>query len=209
MEILFEDDWILVIDKPAGQHTQGTAQGDAGSVIAEAEESFGRQIRIVHRLDRDASGLLVLAKNKRVAGMLGRALAEHLIYREYRAVVGVPLQLQSKGCIEKALKWSGGRCWVDPNGSSAKTNYEVIGRTGARSELAVTLETGRMHQIRVHLAATLGPIEGDRKYGGAPADKLALRVLNGDCVLAAKEVSNEVTRGHSHPLHDFCDIDFL
>lgn len=177
MELIFEDDWLVVIDKPAGQHSQGTALGDSGSVIAEAQAQFGPQTRLVHRLDRDASGLLVLAKHKSAASKLGEALTQHLIDREYRAVVNVPLELGTKGCIEKKLKWSGGRCWVDPHGTHAKTDYVVVGSEGSRSLLAVTLHTGRMHQIRVHLAAAVGPIEGDRKYGGAVAEQLALRAV--------------------------------
>jgi RluA family pseudouridine synthase len=177
MTIVHVDDHIIVVDKPHGQHTQGTAQGDRGTVLADAQKQFGKSVRLVHRLDRDASGLLVLGRTPAIAGKLSEGFKDHSIARTYHASIAIPLPVGTAGTIDKPLKWAGGRTWVDPAGSRAVTHYEVIERAGQLTQLKVQLETGRMHQIRVHLATVLGPIVGDRKYGGARADHLHLRAV--------------------------------
>lgn len=174
---MFADAYIAVVDKPSGQHSQGTAAGDAGTVIAQARSLWGDEVRLVHRLDRDASGLLVLARTKTVAGILGLAFREHAIQRTYRARVAIPLPVGHEGTIDQPLKWAGGRCWVDKSGARSVTHYRVLARVDGATELEVRLETGRMHQIRVHLKHALAPILGDVKYGGRPADHLWLRAV--------------------------------
>jgi len=177
LAVVHVDDALLVLDKPHGQHTQGTPQGDDGSLLSSAQAKFGKSVRLVHRLDRDASGLIVLARNKRAATALAQGFRRHDIKRTYHAIVNVPLPLDTSGTIDKPLKWAGGRCWVDKSGVQAITHYRVIGRTGSQTQLECRLETGRMHQIRVHLSKTLGAIIGDRKYGGERSDKLMLRAV--------------------------------
>ncbi len=177
MKIVFKDDALLVIDKPAGQHSQAPASGPDDSVLAEAQRAFGSEVRIVHRLDRDASGLLVLALTKASAAWLSAAFRDHTAKRTYRAWIAVPLQVGAEGTIDAPLKWAGGRCWVDDSGAKAVTHYRVLSREQGRTELEIHLETGRMHQIRVHLKHALGPIIGDRKYGGKRHDHLMLRAV--------------------------------
>lgn len=177
MKLVYSDRDVIVVDKPPGQHTQPPAGGAGGSLLDEAKAGYGPQIRLVHRLDRDASGLVILARNRAVAATLGDAFRAHTVRRTYRAELAVPLPVGTSGTIDRALKWSGGRCWADPSGVSAVTHYEVVEREGPRSVLEIRLETGRMHQIRVHLAAALAPLVGDRKYGGPKADRLALRAI--------------------------------
>jgi len=175
--VVFEDDHLLVVDKPHGQHTQPTAQGGRGTVLVDAQAYAGPGVRLVHRLDRDASGLLVLAKTPAIAGQLGELFKTHDVQRTYRAHVAVPLPVGTKGTIDAPLKWAGGRCWVDQSGVRAVTHYEVVAREGRLTEVEVQLETGRMHQIRVHLAHALAPLVGDRKYRGPRADHLHLRAV--------------------------------
>jgi len=178
VKIIHEDAAIVVVDKPHGQHVQPTPQGAEGTLLTEAQAQYGPSIRLVHRLDRDASGLLVLARGRKTAGVLGDALRVHAIERIYRAVVSVPLPAGLQATISEPLRWAGGRTWVDPNGTPAVTHYEVVGPHEHGTELRVQLETGRMHQIRVHLAHAVGPIVGDRKYGGAAGDQLCLRATH-------------------------------
>ena len=98
--------------------------------------------------------------------------------RTYRARIAIPLAVGTKGTIDRPMKWAGGRAWVDSAGAPAVTHWTVVAtHPDGTTELEVELETGRMHQIRVHLAAALGPILGDTKYGGPPAPALALRAV--------------------------------
>ena len=178
MTVIYEDDTIVVIDKPAGQNSQPTPMGDFDSVITLATRRWGPGMRLVHRLDRDASGLLVLARNPAVAAWLSQGFRLHKIRRTYRARISIPLPMGMKGTIDRPMKWAGGRAWVDDGGAKAITHWTVVAaHPDGTTELEVELETGRMHQIRVHLAAALGPIVGDTKYGGAPAPALALRAV--------------------------------
>jgi 23S rRNA pseudouridine1911/1915/1917 synthase len=177
MDVLYEDAHLIVLDKPHGQHSQGTARGDEGSVIAEARALYGDGVRLVHRLDRDASGLLVVARGKKATARLSEGFRDHSIRRTYAAQVSIPLAVGTTGSIDASLRWAGGRCWVDRNGAHAVTHYEVTARNPPLTTLQLQLETGRMHQIRVHCAHALGPIVGDRKYGGVRGTHLMLRAI--------------------------------
>lgn len=185
LTVVYEDEHLIVIDKPAGlvvHPAPGNADrtlvnaliGHCGSSLA----GIGGVMRpgIVHRIDKDTSGLIVAAKNDATHQGLSRLFAAHDIDRAYRALVwGVP-QLP-RGMIEGAI----GR---DPHqrkkmtvrrkgGKSAKTHYQVLESYG--SEVALLdcrLETGRTHQIRVHLSHIGHPILGDPVYGRAPGKRL-------------------------------------
>ena len=111
---------------------------------------------------------MVVARTQHAAAVLSADLKAHRIQREYEAFIGAPLPEGLSGTIDLALRWSGGRCWVDKSGAPAVTHFEVLGRVGDHTKLRVRLETGRMHQIRVHLSSVGHPVAGDRLYG-APA----------------------------------------
>ncbi len=174
-EVVFEDAHLVVVDKPAGVvvhpargHRTGTlAQALAGR--ATGGEDPGRA-GIVHRLDRDTSGLLVVAKSDAAHRELKALIASRALRREYLALVdGVPSA--RSGTVDAPI----GRDRRDrllmsietDAPRAARTHFEVVRTVGGASLLAVVLETGRTHQIRVHLAAIGHPVCGDRQYGGS------------------------------------------
>ena len=173
LDIVFEDEALLVVDKPAGMvahPAHGARDGTlVNALLAHARTLPGDPLRagLVHRLDRDTSGLLVVAKTEPALRALGQAMMRRAIARTYLGlVVGVPAH--PKGTIDGALgrdphnrlKYA-----VRADGKPAVTHYEVRTAFPAASELLFTLETGRTHQIRVHMAAFGHPIVNDPVYG--------------------------------------------
>jgi 23S rRNA pseudouridine1911/1915/1917 synthase len=176
LRIAYEDEHLLVVDKPAGVVVHPSAGHGSGTLV---HGLLGREIEggeeaerpgIVHRLDRDTSGLLVVARSDEAHRRLQRLLRRREIQREYLALVrGRPRS--HRGRIEAAI----GRDRNDPTRISldsatareAVTNFEVAELLDRHALLRVQLETGRTHQIRVHLAAIDLPVSGDPVYGAA------------------------------------------
>jgi 23S rRNA pseudouridine1911/1915/1917 synthase len=178
LPIAYEDEHLLVVDKPAGivvhpsaGHSSGTlVHGLLGREIAGGEEA--ERPGIVHRLDRDTSGLLVVARSDEAHRRLQQLLRKRTLEREYLALVrGRP---RSKaGRIEAAIGRDRGdatRISLDTDTPrEAVTNFEVVDLLPSHALLRVRLETGRTHQIRVHLGAIDLPVSGDPVYG-VPGD---------------------------------------
>jgi 23S rRNA pseudouridine1911/1915/1917 synthase len=174
IRVAYEDEHLLVVDKPAGivvhpsaGHTRGTlVHGLLGRAVAGGEEA--ERPGIVHRLDRDTSGLLVVARSDEAHRRLQRLLRRRELVREYLALVrGRPRS--KRGRIEAPI----GRDRNDPTRNSLDTNtprdavtsFTVVELLPRHALLEVALETGRTHQIRVHLAAIDLPVAGDPVYG--------------------------------------------
>jgi 23S rRNA pseudouridine1911/1915/1917 synthase len=181
LSVVHEDRWLVVIDKPAGLvvhpapgHEDGTL---VNALLAHCQDlrGIGGELRpgIVHRIDKDTSGLLVIAKDDQTMKSLGAAFKAHDIERLYDAlVVGRPVG--PGGRIDTLH----GR---DPRdrkkftirvkqGRRAVTNWQVAERFDGAARIEARLETGRTHQVRVHLAAMSCPLLADRTYGRPPRD---------------------------------------
>jgi 23S rRNA pseudouridine955/2504/2580 synthase len=168
--ILVEDDSLLVLNKPEGLAVQGgtgTRRHIDGMLAALATD--GERPRLVHRLDRDTSGILVVAKTAAAAARLTRAFRQHKVDKLYWAlVVGRPAL--AAGIIDQPLAKQGGagreRVAPDEEGRLARTAYRTVARAGkVASWLALKPLTGRTHQLRAHCVVLGTPILGDRKYG--------------------------------------------
>ncbi len=175
MTVLHEDDDVVVIDKPAGQLSQGSELGDVGSLAHALMRRYGRDIRLMHRLDKGASGIMVAGRNPDATAALTPQFREHSIERRYLAVTqGVPRE----GPIELAIIQQAREVRAvrgDERGLYAKSHVHVVDTLpNGRALVAVQLYTGRTHQIRIHLEALGTPILGDTEHGGPPAARLCL-----------------------------------
>jgi 23S rRNA pseudouridine1911/1915/1917 synthase len=174
LDIVYEDDDLLVVNKPAGlvvHPAAGNPDGTLQNALLHHSPALDRVPRagIVHRLDKDTSGLLVVAKTLAAHCSLVEQLQCRSVHREYRALVnGV---LVAGGSVDAPIgrhPVHRTRMAVVAGGRSAVTHYRVLERFPVHTLLAVSLETGRTHQIRVHMAHIQHPLIGDKTYGGRP-----------------------------------------
>lgn len=214
LNILHEDDDLLVIDKPAGLVVH-PAPGHASGTLVNALlfhcrslSGIGGEARpgIVHRLDKDTSGLLLVAKHDRSHRHLAAQLKSRKLQRRYQALVHGAMPAPA-GTIDAPV----GRhpvqrkkmAVVARGGRAARTHYRVFEAWGVLSLLELTLETGRTHQIRVHLASLGHPVLGDATYGpgarrwpGQPALEQAMRAFPRQALHAAQVRFRHPTHGN-------------
>jgi len=191
--VIYEDPEVLALAKPSGLSSQG-GRGQVHT-LDELLWAFARpgkaRPRMIHRLDRDTSGVILSAKTKPAAGFLGKAMMARQMKKTYRAVVTPGAPEPKGGTIELSLRREEqGReaymrpCAPDhPDAEAARTRYRTLAEASGAALVELDPETGRMHQLRVHLAAAGRPIAGDARYGGAlvvgrhPVPRLMLHAL--------------------------------
>ena len=201
LDIVYEDNDIIVINKPSGMVVHPAPGNESGTLVnallyhcCDSLSGIGGVMRpgIVHRIDKDTSGLLVCAKNDYAHRTLSAELEHHGIVREYHALVNGGFKSDT-GTIDLPI----GRHPVDRKrmavltapGAHAKdavTHYEVIRAYGAVTYMKLVLETGRTHQIRVHMSHTGHPLLGDTVYGGGRGqfEKAHAKLLSGQALHA-------------------------
>ena len=193
LDIIYEDDDIVVVNKPRGMVVHPAPGNWSGTLVnalmyhcGDSLSGINGEIRpgIVHRIDKDTSGLLVVAKNDRAHQSLAEQIKEHSAGRRYYAVVyGAPRE--DKGTVNAPIarhRVDRKKMAVTEGGRQAITHYEVLERYRGYTYMAFQLETGRTHQIRVHMAHIGHPIIGDPLYGPSN-DKWK---LDGQCLHAGQ-----------------------
>ncbi len=192
LDIVYEDSDLLVVNKPRGMVVH-PAPGNYESTLVNALlwhckgnlSGINGVIRpgIVHRIDKDTSGLLLVAKNDNAHISLSQQISVHSLDREYRAVIHGHLKEQ-EGTVDAPIGRSPNdrkkMCVINQNSKNAVTHYKVLEEYKDFSFVALKLETGRTHQIRVHMAYLGHPVAGDPVYG----PKNGVTSLNGQCLHA-------------------------
>ncbi len=176
LDIIFEDQYMAIINKPAGVMVHPSPGNYSGTIANAALYRYGENLAnhedvlrpgIVHRLDKDTSGLLIIAKDDKTLSYLNKIFSERQVSKTYKAVVaGVPNQ--KAGIIDQPICRSNKdrtKMRVSPDGKKAVTRYQVEQVYSYFSLLEVVIETGRTHQIRVHLDSINCPVLADNSYG--------------------------------------------
>lgn len=210
LSVLFEDAHLMVVDKPAGLVVHPAAGNWSGTLLNgllahHAEAAALPRAGIVHRLDKDTSGLMVVGKSLQAVTALVRAIAAREVHREYLAIAhGLPKQRSFR--IEAPVgrdPQSRIRMAVVASGKPAMTDVEWIAGQGRFAGLRCTLHTGRTHQIRVHLASRGHPLIGDATYGGTPALGLQRQALHAARLHFVHPLDGRALRFEAPPPADF------
>lgn len=194
LDIVYEDEYLLVVNKPKGMVVHPAAGNWDGTLVNALMYHCGDSLSgingvlrpgIVHRIDKDTSGLLMVAKNDMAHNFLAEQIKEHSFYREYESIVYGDIKTD-KGRIDAPI----GRHPVnrkqmtvtDKNSKQAVTHFEVIERLNGFTHIKCRLETGRTHQIRVHMSYIGHSVAGDEVYG----PRKVIKELKGQCLHAKK-----------------------
>ncbi|MDH7604395.1 MAG: RluA family pseudouridine synthase [Melioribacter sp.] len=178
LKILYEDDKIIAVDKPEGISSIKENDKSAETVHSILQKEYNGKLFIVHRLDKDVSGVMLFAKNSLMHKFLNKQFENHLIEKKYIALVHGILS-ENTGLINKKIRQFGsGRMGVDEvKGKKSRTKYDVLERFNSFTLLKLTPETGRRHQLRVHLYSIGHPIVGDLHYGEKSLQKNFSRLM--------------------------------
>ena len=191
LDVVYEDEDVIVINKPVGLvvhpapgHPDGTLVNALLYHCGDSLSGINGQLRpgIVHRIDRDTSGLIIAAKNDAAHLALSAQLQDHSLARTYEAIVVGGLR-EDSGTVDAPIarhRTDRKKMAVDPEGRRAVTHWEVLGRYRGYTHIRCRLETGRTHQIRVHMASIGHPLLGDTVYGA----KKPVPGLAGQCLHA-------------------------
>ena len=180
--IVYQDKDLLAVNKPSGIASQRTPYQLKGTLEYWVAEEFARQgikepVRVVHRLDRGTSGLMLFPKHRQAAAWLSELFKKGDIHKRYLALVaGEPVEQRwsADGAIGKlgSARWG-----IMPEGRAALTDFHLLAAVGGLALVEAFPRTGRTHQIRVHLSAAGLPIVGDVTYGGLVSERLMLHCI--------------------------------
>ena len=193
LPILYEDDDVLVVDKPAGviSHARGKFWNEpsVASFVRQKTGQAGERAGIVHRLDRVTSGVMVCAKNFEALSFLQKQFSQRGIKKVYKAIVRGHLQ-PPEAIIDMPIGRNPAKpqtFHVNNEGKAARTRYKVEQSFGAYDLVKLEPETGRTHQLRVHLHEIGHPIIGDHLYIGEPGERLYLHAISLELTLPGGE----------------------
>ncbi|MGC5325718.1 RluA family pseudouridine synthase [Brevibacillus sp. SYSU BS000544] len=199
--ILYEDDLFVIVDKPSGMPVHPTNQGQTGTLTQQLEGYFLAKRatpHAVHRLDKETSGTVLIAKSSYAHQLADKILRDNQVDREYIAIVTGQVTGQ-QGTLNQPIARDPHHATkrrVHASGDSAITHYEVITTTDNYSLVKIKLETGRTHQIRVHLQAFGHPLAGDTLYGAKKAG-IHRVALHANRLTFAHPVTNERVDAHA------------
>lgn len=165
-ECIYEDKNYGIWIKPVNVVPQGTQTGDHASLLRYVEVAKKHEVFLVHRLDRETEGPMIIGYNSKAAGLLSDLFQKNLISKTYEAIVLGEMPVGSKQTITASL-----------DDKEAITHLEVLASKNNQSHLKVTIETGRLHQIRRHLDSIGHPIMGDPKYGRGNKNREGLKLV--------------------------------
>jgi len=205
--VLYEDEDVLAVEKPAGQPVHPSGRHMTGTLIQEVHARYSEgaelpvPVRLCHRIDKETSGIVLLAKGARAHRQIRKQFERHTIEKEYLAIVrGSPeadagtIDLPLGPALASTIRM---KITVRSDGAEASTEWRVLERHGRVSLLACRPRTGRQHQIRVHLAALGHPLVGDKLYGGD--EELFLKGARRELAvedLAALELERQALHNH-------------
>ncbi len=175
--VIYQDSDVLALNKPAGLSSQGgrIAVHTLDELLFAFAKSSGVRPRLVHRLDRDTSGVILTARSQPAAAFLGKAMMSRRVKKTYLAIVAPGAPDPREGGVDAPLRRENqGReayvkvCEADhPEAQEASTRYRTLAANATAALVELAPRTGRMHQLRVHMASIGRPIAGDPRYGGA------------------------------------------
>jgi tRNA pseudouridine32 synthase/23S rRNA pseudouridine746 synthase len=166
LECLHDNENYSIWIKPAGAVPQGSQTGDHASVLRYVEKLKNKEVYLVHRLDRETFGLMIIGHHSKSAALLSDLFQQNKIVKVYEAIVLGELERGLTGTITASL-----------DDKEAITHYESMGNKNGKSLLKVTIETGRLHQIRRHLDHIGHPVMGDPKYGKGNKNREGLKLV--------------------------------
>ena len=201
LDIIYEDDDIMLINKPAGivvHPTKGHFEGTIANGLSYLMDTRGEhfKVRFVNRLDMDTSGILLVAKNSYAQSDFIKSSDKGLVTKEYRAIVCGNMT-EKGGSIDlpiaPPLEGTKTRR-ISPDGAPSITHYQVLEEFDGYTLLGLVLETGRTHQIRVHLSHIGHPVAGDSLYGGESPELIERQALHAYCLAFPHPTKKEALR---------------